>query len=221
MNKLKLKTISVLCLLLLGFIAVNAQTTVTNKGNFIIGGTLGFSTAASDVEGTVDGTNTNISTATATQLNIAPSIGYFLADNFTFGVGLDYTLNTIDNENENNSIDSDLLFGPFARYYLPVGDDMAFFIEADAGFGNSVDEITRDGDSQLINNSVFAVGVGPGFTIFSNNAFGIEALVKYNYARSDSDIDLNGISSTSTTLTNAIDFSVGFQVYFAGMQRAQ
>lgn len=220
MNTLKLKAIGVLCLLVLGFTTVNAQTTVTNKGNFIVGGTLGFSSSASDIETTVDGSNASNESATATQLNIAPSIGYFLVDNFAFGIGLDYTLSTVDGD-DRNSVDSDLLFGPYARYYFPVGDDMAFFIEASSGFGNSVDEITVGNNSQLVNNSVFAIGVGPGFTIFSNNAFGIEALVKYNYARSDSDLEVGNTTSTSTTMTNAIDFSVGFQMYFSRVQRAQ
>lgn len=221
MNGLKIKTISVLCLLFLGFTAVNAQTNVTNKGNFIIGGTLGFSSAGSDITTTLDGTTTTTGSATATQFNIAPSIGYFFANNFAFGVGLNYTLNSIDEDNGNTNIDSDLLFGPYARYYLPVGDDMAFFIEADAGFGNTVDDVTENGVVRTTNNSIFAVGVGPGFTIFSNNAIGIEALVKYNYAQSDSDITRDGTSFTSEAITNQVDFSVGIQVYFARLERAK
>ncbi len=38
--------------------------------------------------------------------------------------------------------------------------------------------------------NIFAIGAGPGFTIFSSDAIGIEALIKYNYARSKFDIDM-------------------------------
>lgn len=222
MNTLKKnfsKATGVLLILLLSFSAMNAQ--ITSQGNFIVGGTFGFSAANSDVEENANGNVTTTEGATASQLNIAPSIGYFVTDNFALGFGLDYTLSTVDNTNDNTSIDSDLLFGPFTRYYLPVGEDKAFFLEANAGFGNSIDEITIDGTTQNINNNIFAIGIGPGFTIFSNDAIGIEALMKYNYARSEADIDINGESLNTTTFTNQLDFSVGLQVYFARLNRAK
>jgi hypothetical protein len=61
--------------------------------------------------------------------------------------------------------------------------------------------------------------VGPGFTIFSNDALGIEALVKYNYARSKFDVDLAGVKTSTTTKTNQIALSLGLQLYFAGLRR--
>lgn len=55
-----------------------------------------------------------------TQWNVAPSIGYFLFNNFTLGIGLDYTTSTESREGEAKTKDSDLLFGPFARYDFPL-----------------------------------------------------------------------------------------------------
>ena len=64
-----------------------------------------------------------------------------------------------------------------------------------------------------------AFGAGPGFTIFSNDGIGIEALVKYNYARSKFDIDIAGEKTTTTTKTNQIALSLGVQFYFSGLRK--
>lgn len=208
-------------MLILGAVLITAGITnaqITNKGNFIIGGTMGFSAANSDVEQTLNG-ETISERAEASQINVAPSLGYFFADNFALGFGMDYTLNTV-RQPDGRSIDSDLLFGPFGRYYFPAGTDKAFFIETNFGFGSSIDEAELNGTSQAVNTNVFAVGVGPGFTIYSSDAIGIEALVKYNHARSNSSTTVENASVNTITLTNQVDFSVGLQVYLSRLQRA-
>jgi hypothetical protein len=198
----------VIATLLFASNTASAQTTNTQKGSFMAGGELGLSTASSTVQiddGTTEGSD-------ATQFSIAPSIGYFFADNFALGIGADYTLNTVSNNNR-NEFDSDLLFGPFVRYYLPFGQKALFF-EVDFGYGNSADEITINNVKQNAMTNVFALGVGPGFTIFSNDHIGIEALAKYNYASSNTTLTADGNTTTSTSITHAFDFSVGLQVYF-------
>lgn len=190
--------------LLFSFNVLNAQT---SKGNFMVGGEIGLSTSSSTV--TVNDSERNGSSAT--QFNIAPSVGYFFADNFAAGIGVDYTLSTVKNK-DRDELDSDLLFGPYARYYVPFGDKAVFF-EIDFGYGNSTDNITVDNQAQRAITNVFAVGIGPGFTIFSNDNIGIEALAKYNFASSNSILTANGVETTSNSLTHAFDFSVGLQVY--------
>ena len=131
---------------------------------------------------------------------------------------MDYTSSTETRAGEDQTKDSDLLFGPFARYYFPFGDK-AIFLQGNFGFGNSADNLTIGTERQNINTNILAVGAGPGFTIFSNDAIGLEALVKYNYARSKFDIDIAGVQTTTTTKTNQIALSLGLQVYFAGLKR--
>ncbi|MCO6480882.1 MAG: hypothetical protein J5I94_29840, partial [Phaeodactylibacter sp.] len=141
---------------------------------------------------------------------------------------MDYTLNRLrepKNINDPNtdyekSYDSDLLFGPFTRVYLPVGEDKAFFLEATMGFGSSESQVSIDGVSQTVSNDVLAIGVGPGFTILSHDAIGIEAQLKYNWARSNAEIIFNEINTNTQTFTNQIDFSIGLQVYFARVKPA-
>jgi len=219
------------CLLLLFAVAATAQTTVyqpTVRGNFVIGSRIGFSTAKSEVDiqsatGSVKGDG-----GSSSQFNLSPGIGYFFADNLVLGIGMDW-INTQSStgvdlngststpqESNNNNI----LFGPFIRFFLPTGDDNAFFIGSVFGFGNSNNSFTVDNQTQSIDNSLLTIGVGPGYTIYSKNGLALEALVKYNFARSTSEINIQGVKRTSKTLTNAVDFSVGLQYYFGGFRSA-
>ena len=189
----------------------------------MIGTSLGFSTSSSTVEVKENTSLSRGQGTEATQFSIAPKIGYFVLDNWALGIGLDYTLSRVrepvdvlDPETTyTKTYDSDLLFGPFTRFYLPVGLDKALFLEGTFGFGNSSNQINIGGEPQTTTNNVLALGVGPGFTIFSRDAVGIEALIKYNWAYSQSSIDFQETVTETTNITNALDFSVGVQVYFA------
>ncbi|MEM9990709.1 MAG: outer membrane beta-barrel protein [Bacteroidota bacterium] len=220
---------STLLAFVLALLCANVSAQITDRGNFLIGGTLGFSTASSSFEVTEEGQTEEGDSGNSVQFNFAPAIGYFFTDNLAIGIGLDYTLNTTTTPeslsdaggDSDKIVDSDLLFGPYARYYFPVGEDKAFFVEGSFGIGNSVNDIEIDDQNQTTATSVTALGIGPGFTIFSNDAIGIEALAKYNWARSNTDIDVNGISTESTSFTNALDFSVGLQFYFTRLEAAR
>jgi hypothetical protein len=41
--------------------------------------------------------------------------------------------------------------------------------------------------------------------------------VKYNYARSKFDLDIDGVKTTTITKTNQVALSLGLQLYFAGL----
>ena len=219
--------------LLFAFVSI-AQTAVvqsvqpTRRGNFVIGSRIGFSTAKSSIDvqsatGSVKGDG-----GSSYQFNLAPGIGYFFADNFVIGISMDWLKTnsstgvdlsggtTAPQKSNNNNI----LFGPFMRYFISTGDDKAFFLGTTVGFGNSKNEFTANDATQSINNSLLTIGVGPGFTIYSKNGLALEALVKYNFAKSNSSIDVQGIQRTSKTWTNAVDFSVGLQYYFGGFRAA-
>jgi hypothetical protein len=188
---------------------------VLDKGNFMVGSTVGFSTANSKV--TAGGReNEGLS---AQQINIAPAIGYFLIDNFAAGLGADFTLNSVTEPNKDKTEDSDILFGPFARYYFPAADNVAFFLVGNFGFGNSKDEQIIGEAKQKISTNVLAVGTGPGITVYSKGGFGIEAILKYNYAQSKFDTTVGGVSTSSKTRTNQFSLSLGMQYYFGGFQR--
>jgi hypothetical protein len=61
----------------------------------MMGGTLGFSTADSNVKIEADGASVDNEGTRSTQFNISPRIGYFVTNNFALGIGMDYTLNRL------------------------------------------------------------------------------------------------------------------------------
>ena len=201
----------------LSFSVISAQ--VLDQGNFVIGSTIGISANDSKVSVRTNAVDQEGEGPSAFQLNFAPKVGYFLIDHLALGMGLDYTFSRVENPSQDKTDDSDLLFGPFVRYYVLVGDDMAFFVETDFGFGNSSDQQYIGEARQSINTHVFALGFGPGFTIFSTQDIGIEALLKYNYARSQFETENGGITTTTTTRTNQFDIAVGIQFYFGGVRK--
>lgn len=214
-----MKKQSIIYVLAILFFAFSMSAQVLDRGNFVIGSTFGFSTADSKVIYTTNGVEAEGEGPSALQLSVAPNIGYFIVDNFALGIGMDYTFSQLEEPNTDRTDDSDLLFGPFSRVYLPVGDDMAFFLEANFGFGTSSDDQFIGEEKQSINTNVFAIGFGPGFTIFSNADLGIEALFKYNFARSEFNTENGGIKTATTTKTNQFDISIGVQFYFGGVRR--
>jgi hypothetical protein len=204
-----------LLLLFMALIHLNLFAQILDKGNFMVGTTVGFSTANSKVT-TGGRENEGLS---AQQINIAPAIGYFLIDNFAAGLGADFTLNSVTEPNKDKTEDSDILFGPFARYYFPAADNVAFFLVGNFGFGNSKDEQIVGETKQQISTNVLAVGTGPGITVYSKGGFGIEAILKYNYAQSKFDTSIGGVNTNTKTRTNQFSLSLGLQYYFSGFRR--
>lgn len=202
----------VFCILLQG--ALGAQ--VLSQGNFMIGSSLSFGTSKSKVNTGA----TEQEGISSRQVNIAPAIGFFVVDYLAMGIGADYTLNVVTQGTEDEIDDSDLLFGPFTRFYLPAGDNVAFFVLGNFGFGNSRNTQLIAGEKQNIETRVFAVGAGPGLTVYTRNGFGIEAIVKYNFARSTFDTDILGVKTSTKTKTNQWALSLGMQYYFGGFRRA-
>ncbi len=205
---------------------LNAQSTAA--GNFMVGTRLGFSTATSHLNVQGDSTNFDGDSGSALQFNIAPSIGYLVADNFALGIGMDYqkvrSETPIDPTNPAGGVkvtsDVDLLFGPFGRLYLPVMDDQAFFISSIVGFGHSNDQFDLgSGEQQRIETNLRSISLGVGYTILATNGFGLETLVKYSFNRSTTDLSIDGVERSSVSQTRALDFSVGLQIYIGGNSR--
>jgi hypothetical protein len=212
-----------LVLLLVSAASLLAQPTA--RGNFVIGSRFGFSTSSSNVEVTGAGQNFSGEGGRATQFSVSPAIGYFFFNNFAFGVGMDYfSARSEDAEDptdpgaeRDETIDSDLLFGPFARIYLPFQEDKALFVGLSSGFGHSEDRFDAGGTggNQTIRNNIVTVGLGAGITIFSDNGLALETLVKYNWGRSQNTLTVNGQERETRSTTNAVDLSVGIQYYFS------
>lgn len=193
--------------------------TALNRGNFAIGSGLGYVNSVTNIE--IDnGNSVTKSGNTAYQVHLTPSIGYFFARNFVFGLGMDYLVSSAKDNTDNTngtveeSSDDKLLFGPYTRIYMPFGGDQAFFIGAVYGYGRSHTNIATDGEAQTVKTSISTLGVGPGYTIFANRRAALEVQAKYNYGYSKNTINVDGADQSTRTLTTAWDFVVGVHFYF-------
>lgn len=193
--------------------------TALNRGNFSIGSGLGYVNSVTNIQIDDGGTVTKSGNSTYS-LHLTPSIGYFFARNFVFGLGMDYLVSSSKDNTDNTTgtveetTDDKLLFGPFTRIYLPFGGDQALFLGAVYGYGRSQTQIAADGEAQTVNTSISTLGVGPGYTIFANRRAALEVQAKYNYGYSRNTISVDGANQSTRTLTTAWDFAVGIHFYF-------
>ncbi len=195
----------------------------TEQGNFLIGTRVGFSTAVSRLKVESPTFNYDGEGSRTSQFNIAPNIGYFVTRNFALGLGMSYTSlrssdassTVLDTSGRNgDSYNSNLLFGPFARIYLPISEDNAFILGGIAGFGNTVNQVKVQDVTQTIRTDLTSLGLAGGFTVFSQGGISLEALVIYSFDRSRNSLNLDGVQSKTTTWTNGFNFSFGVEYYF-------
>ena len=77
------------------------------------------------------------------------------------------------------------------------------------------------GSKQRIETNVFAVGAGPGRTVFSKSGFAVEAIFKYNYANSKFGTTNGGVTTSTKTNTHQYAMALGIQYYFGGFRRIE
>lgn len=189
-----MKKLSFLMLLLLASISfAHAQT---EKGGLMVGGTGGLNFLDLSEE---------TGAGTIFSFSIAPNVGYFVTDGLAVGaaVGLGFS-------NNDNSNSSNFSFGPFARYYINLGDAaLKPFATAGVGFSRSTfnpdqgDKVTRDGTS---------LQLGIGATYFLTRNVGLEAILGYNNINEKS--DLSGFESENKFSNIGLNF--GFQIFLGG-----
>jgi hypothetical protein len=150
----------------------------TDKGATIVGGSLSLQTTKN---------NSNFS--------FNPNIGFFPANNFALGAGLNLNFSK-QGEVKNNIVG----FGPYARYYFGKTTTKPFFT-VEGSYLNSKYETS--GGSKL-SSSGFGFLVGLGFAAFVNDVVAVEGLTGYNY----SDFNDNPGSGGFT-------MRLGFQLYFS------
>ena len=187
-------------------------------GNLEIGSGLGYVNSVTSIE-IINGSTVQKGGNTGYQLHLTPSIGYFIARNFVFGLGMDYLINSSQDNNDNTATakrtsDTKLLFGPYTRLYLPFAGDQAFFLGGAFGYGKSDTEISDGTQSQTAKTTLMTYGVGPGYAIFSNGRVSLETQVKYNFGFSRNILRVDGADQSTRTRTTAWDFVVGLHFYF-------
>lgn len=164
------------------FAVVLSSNAQTDKGQFIVGGQVNYSSVKSDAEG-----------AKATEsFNIVPNVGYFVADNIAVGTGVGYAYAKTPGDIVEKT--QAFVVSPFGRYYVGDNAQFKFFgqLAVPMAFGKS--ESAMDGDNFEKDGSLSSIGVNlsPGFAFFPTSRIGIE-------------FALNGVSYTSTTVKDSDD----------------
>lgn len=205
--------LAVLCLCLLGPV-VHAQT---EKGSFLLGGSLGFSSGKTKYNYSSSSFN---SESKSTSFSISPSISYFVIDQLAVGIITPFSYTKVKSD-DLHSTSTSYSIGPIVRYYFPLGDQWAVFPEVAYSYGwtwtNSPYFVPTTGEIEhlQVNGTTSNFQGGVGLVYFLNQSIGIEGKVYY-LSRNDSDErgERTGTILTSTD-QSYIHFNVGLQIYFA------
>lgn len=130
----------------------------TEKGDFLVGGSLGFQTTSG---------NSNII--------IAPNLGYFIKNNFAVGANL-----SILSVKQNIQKITEFELGPFARYYIGHNNLRPFTMLKISYLTKTVKN-TDDGIKSSVNGFGYTLGVGAAAFFSPDVAF--EGFFGYNFSQ--------------------------------------
>lgn len=173
----------------IGFLGINKSSAQLQKGNLLVGATLG------DMNLGLQSGNTSFSIA------ISPKVGWFIEDNIAIGGQIKLGFATDD-----KGTDINYGVGAFGRYYfgqkeMVVMKHARFFAEANAGInGMNTDPKGPVGST---NTNGLGIGFGPGVAYFITPNIGLEALLKYDLT----------VGFGNATTSNNFGINVGFQIY--------
>jgi hypothetical protein len=150
--------------------STNAQT---EKGKFLLGGAVNFSTSNQD----------NQAEGRKTSFGLSPRIGYLVSDNWAVGTALNFSVSkTKGTINDDNTIDMGSQYtyygiAPFVRHYAKIADNFKFFgdLHVEAAFGKekNVDEQGKSGSTKSKINT-YSTGISPGLAFFPAKKWAIE-----------------------------------------------
>ncbi len=189
-------------LVLVSIIYTNSLFSQTQKGNWLIGGSGGFTTnnhKMSSFPSNEGSTSTNSKTSS---LLLNGTIGYFVKDRFAIGISPNIHLWNMKDTYANypslnsSSNGSSIGMGLFTRYYfLNNQENFNFIGEASYGFDKVTDE-----DTYLKKTSI---SIGP--VLFLNSNTSLDFLL--NYSNSNKNYTRNKITD------NSISLNIGLQIY--------
>lgn len=181
--------------LILASFFLTAQSQLT-KGNWLAGGTGKFYSYNDTYS-----SSTYSNKARYTQIDISPSIGYFIVDKLAFG--LRPTFSSIKGEVTTPGGGSTNVqrywIGPFGRYYF-LDKDNPFNILTDVSYQYGI--FNAGGQKGKLN--TFSALVGP--VIYFNSSVGIEFLLGYSYSKED-------VELASKDIRKGFQIAAGFQIH--------
>jgi hypothetical protein len=183
----------VLLLVATSFLAAKSQLA---KGTWLVGGTGKFYTYNDKTS-----SSTFFTEARYTQIDISPSVGYFVIDKLAFG--LKPTFSSLKGKviNPGGPITNGQRYwiGPFGRYYF-LEQDKQYNIVTDISYQVGI----YNASGQRGNLSNFFASIGP--VIYFNTSLGMEFLLGYNYTKED-------VEAANKIITKGFQIAVGFQIH--------
>lgn len=200
-----------LSIALLSAIAFTSQAQ-TEKGKFIVGGNVSYSTLKTDADNAKASHN----------FSIVPNVGYFVSDNIAVGTGIGYQTSKAS-QASNVGKQEAFVIAPFGRHYTPVAEKFKFFSQLSVpmafGTAKATDADLKVGDKTGSTTSI-GVALSPGFAFYPTSKIGIEFALKgiaYNNFKVE-DADGNKVKgSGNDSFAIGTDFfapQIGIQFHF-------
>lgn len=175
------------------FLTAQAQL---NKGNWLVGGTGKFYSYTSTYTSAAYSNE-----ASYTQIDLSPSIGYFVTDKLAFGIRP--TFSSIKGKvTSTGGLSTNVQrywIGPFGRYYF-LKSDKQFNILADVSYQYGF----FGGGLAKGNLNTFSVLAGP--VVYFNSSVGVEFLLGYSYSKED-------VESYQKEVRKGFQIGIGFQIH--------
>lgn len=187
------------------FITVAATAQELQKGNILLGGTLGFSTQKIE--------RTDLEDAKDNYIVFNPTIGKFYRNNRMAGINLFYSRDkTPSYETASNSYG----FGVFLRQYLPLGKSFYLFAEEGASFNTMKSErnLAASGYQDKFKQTSLNLNLYPGISYLITKRIMAELalnnLVSFSYRKETRNQTYTNGSPESKAINTSFGLSTGF-----------
>lgn len=157
------RTTSIIVVLLLAVPVLFAQDALM-KGALDLGGSFGFTSQSGDLYENAAGDGQSV-------ITFAPDMGYFLMDNLSLGLLLDYS-----SRSQGDDKASTFMYGPKLNYYLGAMGSGNPFVHAAFIFGSSTTEV---GGTEF-KHSTSEMQFGAGYLVWLNDHVGLDVLLGYS-----------------------------------------
>lgn len=201
---IKIKIILVIGIVL----SCNLSFAQTEKGGFIAGGNLGFSSEE------IESSSNNSFEQTITSVNINPSVSYFAIDRLSLGLSLPFNYSEIEQPQGSKNKITSYMIGPSFRYYFNF-DNFSLFPTLRYSFGKQISDglqfnpIIGQVEDVKTETSINQFTGGVGLAFFLNQNVAIEGILAYSKLNRDNESEF-----ASDLKTTNLAFNVGLQFYF-------
>jgi hypothetical protein len=165
--------------------------------------TVGFATNDLIASGAIAFSVIDNAPSSTTDFKVAPSVAYFLTDNFALGFNLGYGSSRTKTSNV-ISDDNDLLeFGLHARYFFTPTNAFSLFSQTSFNYVSANDQLAK------VKNNGFEFALAPGINYFLSENVALQATlgrIFYNTSKSD----VQGAKSNNTFGLNLDLSSISF-----------